>query len=416
MTFRVRVLLAGTLAVGVLGTACASPLLGGATAGMGGGGAPPTDCGQPNGSEPMAATQPEAVSLDAKALGKAVQYSTDRGAQSLRVYRHGCLVAKSGHDPLTEEMRLASWSMTKGMVSVVVGRAVEMGLLDIDDPIGDYLGGLEPDKAALTIRQFLNQTSGLKFAYLNDFYLASNEDSVTRTLQRPIVEPAGTKFVYAQTTVTVLVAIVEAATGMDFQDFFIREVTEPLGIPRSHWRWDRDGSGRTQGFAFLEMAPIAWARIGQLVLDRGNWNGQQLINADYITQGARGSAAEPTYGFLWATTLDSNGDPVPPKDRGAREPFPHGTFSFNGLFDQKVVVIPSLDMVVVRMGPPPDAFGDPLGESEGIRPSWEYNFARMLMQSVTDVEVPDPGPWKYEKPAPLVDPDEVIALDMYPFG
>jgi CubicO group peptidase (beta-lactamase class C family) len=405
------------VAVVALSSACASPLLGRAAGGMGGpGGTTPADCGQPKGSDPMGTTEPAAVGMDSETLKDAVQYSTDRGAQSLRVYRHGCLVVKSGNDPVTETMRLQSFSMTKGMVSLVVGRAVELGLLDIDDPIGEHLEGLEPAKAALTIRQFLNQTTGLKFAYVNDFYVASYEDSVKRTLERPIVSTPGTKWVYAQTTVTVLVAVVEAAAGMDFQEFFTREITEPLGIPRSQWRWDRDGSGRTQGFAFLEMAPVAWARIGQLMLDEGSWQGQQLVNDDYIAQGSRGTQANPGYGFLWSTGLNASGEPLPGDDRGSKEPFPPDSIGFNGLFEQKVEVIPSLDMVIVRMGPPTDAFGDPLGESPGIRPNWEYRFSRMLMQAVTDVEVPDPGPWKHVKADPFVDPNEIVALDMYPFG
>ncbi|MCZ7628701.1 MAG: hypothetical protein M5U19_06410 [Microthrixaceae bacterium] len=68
------------------------------------------------------------------------------------------------------------------------------------------------------------------------------------------------------------------------------------------------------------------------------------------------------------------------------------------MFDQHVIVIPSLDMVVVRMGFPPEVFGDPLGESPGIRPNFSWNFNRLLMKAVTDVQVHDPGPWRFVPP------------------
>ncbi len=410
---------AGVILV-VMGTsACVSPLLGDAAGEVRSvdGVSAPADCGQPDGS-PFRVTDPAAVGLNSGRLAAAVKYSTARGAQSVRIYRHGCLVAKSGHDNYAERMRLPSWSMTKGMVSVAMGRAVELGLVNVDDQIGGYLPDLPADKASLTVRQFLNQITGLRFAWANDLHVAGSEDSVTRTLQRPFSAEPGTEFVYAQTTVTVLVAVLEAAAGEDFQSFAHREIFQPLGITRDLWRWARDGSGRTQGFALLDMAPVAWARIGQLLLDNGMWNGTQLVNADYISQGSRGTEVAPDYGFLWWTNTGPHGDPIPPP-KGQTErrwPYPDDTFSLTGLFDQRVTVIPSLDMVVVRMGPPTEMFGDPIGESPGIRPKWEYRFSRILMQSVEDVHVLDPGPFVYHKEDLLISADNFIDFGMYPFG
>ena len=97
----------------------------------------------------------EDVALDRSALERAVAYATARGAQSLRVYRHGCLVARGGNDWLTERQRLPGWSMTKGVVSAVVGRAVQLGLVSVDDPIGAHLSGLEPEVAALSIHVYV---------------------------------------------------------------------------------------------------------------------------------------------------------------------------------------------------------------------------------------------------------------------
>lgn len=364
--------------------------------------------------------------MDRERLRRAVSYATARGAQSVRIYRHGCLVARSGNDPVTEKMRLAGWSMTKGVVSVVVGRAAAMGLLSVDDPISKYLDGfegIELDQAhgELTIRQFLTQTTGLRMAWVNDLWAAGSTDSAADELARPFQAEPGSTFLYAQTAVTVLVAVVEAATGEDFGDFARRELFEPLGIPRIQWHWGRDGSGRIQGFAFLDMAPVAWARLGHLLLDEGMWGGRRLLDADYILQGREGTEANPGYGFLWRTNsgdwnIDSGFPHYERKDEPNWPGLPRDAFAFSGLFDQHVIVIPSLDMVVVRMGFPPEVFGDPLGESPGIRPNFSWNFNRLLMKAVTDVQVHDPGPWRFVPPDHRVDIDNLIELTLPPFG
>ncbi len=338
--------------------------------------------------------------MDPDASTEAVSYATARGAQSVRVYRHGCLIARSGNDPLAENMRLEGWSMTKGVVSTVVGRAEEMGLLSIDDPISKYLDkahGFDLDAAhgSLTVRQFLNQDTGLAMAWVSDLWAAGTTDSAADELTRPFRHSPGTTFQYAQTAVTVLVAVVEAASDQDFQTFVRRELFEPIGITDPQWRWQRDGAGRTQGFAFLQMSPVAWARLGDLLLREGVWGGRRLIDSEYIAQGARGTTSNAGYGFLWRTNDGAwninSGIPTYERSEEPNWPgLPRDAFGYSGLFDQNMIVIPSLDMVILRMGFPSEAFGDPIGETPGIRPMFAWRYHRLLMKAVTDVEVPDP--------------------------
>ncbi|MGI9578206.1 MAG: serine hydrolase domain-containing protein [Microthrixaceae bacterium] len=362
----------------------------------------------------------ENVALDRTALERAVAYATARGAQSVRIYRHGCLIARGGNDWFTERQRLPAWSMTKGVVSTIVGRAEHLGILGVDDPIGQYLDGLSDDVGDLTIRHFLTQTSGLRMAWVNDLWAAGTTDSVADVLARPFQADPGSTFIYAQTAVTVLVAILEAASGEDFQAFAERELFRRIGITGADWFWDRDGSGRTQGFAFLDMTPIAWARLGHLLLNEGRWGPDRLLSAEYVAQGSSGTDANPAYGFLWRVnsgdfSVDS-GFPNYERDDGPHWPgLPSDAIAFSGLFDQDTIVIPSLDMVVVRMGLPPQLFGDPLGESPGARPDYAWRFHRLLMHSVIDVDVADPGPWTYDGPSAPVDPANIIEATLPPF-
>lgn len=400
--------------VGVSVSACSAPLIG--PLGRGRDTSAPTSavpsapttvpsvqsCEQPAAGSEFQRVDPSAVALEPGAVRAATEYANDRGAQSIRIYRRHCLVATGRFDGSTGWTPLPSWSMTKGMVALVVGRAVTLGHLGVDDPIGahlgDSLGRLSPQHAAITVRQLLTQTSGLRFAWANDLNAAATLDSAARVLERPFEAEPGSTYIYAQTTVTALVAVVEAATGEDFQAFAARELFEPIGIGRAEWAWARDGAGRTQGFAFLDMTPRAFGRVGALLLEDGRWRGQQLIDADYIAQARTGTEANPAYGFLWwnnaSEWLITAGFPAQQLlERRWLPAAPRDAFGLSGMFDQQMIVIPSLDMVVLRMGQPHELFGDPLGEMYARRPSWDHRFFQMLLDGVTDVDLPETPDW-----------------------
>ena len=157
-----------------------------------------------------------------------------------------------------------------------------------------------------------------------------------------------------------------------------------------------------------------------LLLRAGIWDGRRILDAGFVAAGARGSVANPGYGFLWWTNagdwhLDSGFPDYRRLERPVWPGLPRDAFAFSGLFDQDVTVIPSLDMVVVRIGLPPEPFGDPLGESPGMRPKFSWRFHRLLMSAVTDVDVPDPGPWRYEGAPPPVDPANIFEPTLPPF-
>ena len=359
----------------------------------------------PEGTEPDR-VDPAAAGLDPALLGSALDYAVAKGSQSVRVYRHGCLIGTGSNDPSVDWVPLPGWSATKGVVSMLAGRAVTLGRLDIDAPIGGYLNVRDPRKAALTARQLLNQTTGLRMAWVSDLNEAATTDSVAALMARPFEAVPGTTFDYAQTTVTALVAVVEAAVGEDLQSFAQRELFGPIGVGSDEWTWERDGAGRTQGFAFLSMTPTAFGRLGRLLLQNGEWDGRRLISADYIAQGRAGTAANPCYGFLWRNNdgrgchqtgpllgLETTGNWMPT--------VPEDAYGLSGMFDQLVLVIPSLDMVVVRLGLPHQVMADPWGDIGGEKPAMTWRFFRTLMASVTDTVVADPGEWQPSTPGSI---------------
>lgn len=363
-------------------------------------------CPEPAAGSAQSLVDPADVGLDAGAVRAAIDYAVAKGSQSVRVYRHGCLVALGSNDPPLETQMLPGWSMTKGVMSMIVGRAVTLGALSVDDPIGRYLPVADERKAAITVRQLLNQTSGLRMAWVDDLLDAAG-DSVNALLARPFEAVPGTTFDYAQTTVTTLGAVTQAALGEDLQDFAQRELFGPVGIGRDDWDWFRDGAGNTQGFAFLQMTPDAWGRLGRLLDQDGVWAGQRLLSPDYIAAGRVGTSANPCYGFLWRNNDGTGCRQTGPllgleTEANWMPTVPTDAYGLSGMLDQLVLVIPSLDMVVVRLGLlPHQVYADPLGDVAGAQPPITWRFFRTLMSGVTDTRVADPGEWTPSPMAPV---------------
>ncbi len=346
-------------------------------------------CAVPSGSDAFTSAPPEDVDLDPAAVRDAVAFASANLASTVRIYRRNCLVATSGNDALAAETPVNLWSATKGVVSILTGRAVTLGRLGLDDPVGAHLAVADPAHAVITVRQLLTQTSGLRFAWLNEIN-PSLPDSVAHTLTLPFDHPPGTWFEYAQTPVTLLAAVVEAAVGQDLQDFAATELFEPLGITRDRWWWSRDVAGHTVGYASLSMRPIDLVRLGTLLLDGGRWGDRQLLDPDYVAAMSAPSPTNPGYGYLVWTNQGTWHHTASilvrqRRDRRWLPSAPPDLYALSGLGDQLVDVVPSLDLVVVRTG----AFG-----GEG----WHHEFFRRLMRGVRDAAIPDPGPFPGDLP------------------
>lgn len=385
-------------------------------------------CALPSGEPGFQAMAPEDLNLDPAAVSRALLYATTTNALSIQIYRYGCLAGKGLLDPLTESVQNNVWSTTKGVVSMLTGRALTLGLLKLDDPIGKYLPEADAEHAAITIRDLLTQSSGLHFAWTGDLLgLAAVPDTVRYTLALPFDAPAGSEFTYGQTTVTLLAHVVERAVGYDLQEFAQQELFGPLGIARNDWFWIRDRAGHTHGYALLYIAPKNLARLGHLMLNGGAWNGQRLIDSGYVRDAGRPSPANGFYGYLlWSNQADK-GYPVEllSEVNEVNHPLvpsaPRDMYMFVGFLDQIIFVIPSLDMVVVRTGLPGNYELELQTVTSAHPGRWMHEFFRILMVGVRDQAIADPGPYAgYDTPAPLdlqyfVDPVTILgALSLGP--
>jgi CubicO group peptidase (beta-lactamase class C family) len=311
-------------------------------------------CGFPGAS--WKAQSSENLGLDAEKLQEAFDFSTTHSSASVLVLRHGCLAGASRLDALTSEISLDGWSMTKSVTALLVGRAVTLGKLNIDKPIGRLFPEADRAHARLTPRQLMHMSSGLHLNWTRDFHGPSLQpDRVRDALSLPFDHTPGTYWEYHQSPVTLLGEVVTRAVGGDIQQFAQRELFGRIGIRAGSWTWDRDRAGNTEAWAHLKMRSVDWARVGTLVLHDGSWNGRRLISKAYMRQFAASSPSNHGYGFLtWVNGRDSF---VLPGTNGRDEAkgwvvpnAPKDSIILAGQDEQRVYVIPSLDMVVVRLG------------------------------------------------------------------
>lgn len=345
------------------------------------------------------ARAPEGLGLDAATLQDAFDWANQHSGLSMAVYRHGCLAGVSRLDPLTGDQAMDGWSMTKSVTAMIVGRAVTLGLLDVDAPISRWWPEADEAHGRLTLRQLMTETAGMDVNYIRELNPAM-PDRVKDALSLRFNHEPGAVWEYAQTVCDLVLNTVGRAAGRDAVEFAQEQLFAPLGIAVGSYTWERDRAGNPQGWAHLKMRNPDWARLAHMMLWNGVWNGQQLISPDYIREALTGVADNPAYGFLFWLNGGAwwRVPAVEGPDQGEGSVLPAGPddlFGFIGIGEQRMFVIPSRDLVIVRLGDrgsfEPDTrvllFSGRAGQVD-------HEILRRVLLAVTDVAYTDPGPYE----------------------
>ncbi len=290
------------------------------------------------------AATPAEVGLDSGRLEKALQRIGELdGLQGVLVARHGRLVAERYFRGSAGQRPHNLKSASKSVLSALAGLAIEQELLDLDQEIAVVLPeGRElddPDKRTITVRHLLTMTSGLESTSFGNYgsWVASR-NWVRAALTRPLLADPGTRFSYSTGGTHLLSATLSRAAGRSTHDFARRHLFDPLGIGPSAWARDRQGIH--VGGNNLSLRPRDMLKFGQLYLNRGRWDGEQLLPWQWVDQSTRPAGlAAPRgrgriyggYGYLWWL-------------RGPRE---RGAYIASGYGGQYIYVSPAEDMVVV---------------------------------------------------------------------
>ncbi|MFA5890567.1 MAG: serine hydrolase [Actinomycetota bacterium] len=377
---------------------------------------PPTACSDPGTA--WGTSTPEAVGLDSAKLQDAIDFATSRDSWWFKVIRHGCLVGQERYGPYADKGRWESFSMAKSVTAMLTGRAITMGLLDLDDTVGEYLTEAPyiADEAhgAIKVSDMLTMTSGLHWNFLRDYNAFTMPDRVADALSLHVDYAPGTHYEYHQSSVSLLAKVVEKAVEVDLQEFAQTELFDKIGIPSGRWTWERDLAGNTAGFYGLRMEPLDFARLGELMLREGNWNGEQVITEQFVDEAQSESPMNKGYGYLFwlnggvpytTATVYARDERSTPQIASA----PTDMYMMDGLFEQRVYIMPGLDMVVVRLGMQGSREADTRSSVwTSASGEFEHELFRKLMAAVDEGDAPaDPGPYdQTQNPIPQTDPNE----------
>jgi len=221
-------------------------------------------------------------------------------SSSVLVMRDGKVLAQY-RDPSLKTSGIDMMSATKSVVALGVGLLVTDGKIkSLDQPVSDfYPEWKQGQKAAITVRMLMNHTSGLQNVPYAPAEIYPAPDFVQLALAAELSDPPGTKFSYNNKAMNLLSGVIEKASGKPMDKFLEERLFKPMGMTNSGWG-EYDKAGHPQAMSGWVTDAADAARIGQLVLDDGRWQGRQLISASFMKEmTAQGSPLSPKYGLLW---------------------------------------------------------------------------------------------------------------------
>ena len=289
---------------------------------------------------PLPRSTPEAQGISSQAICDFVAAADKVNTlHSFMLVRHGHVIAEGWWKPEAADKPHVLNSLTKSFNSTAVGLAIEEGKFRLDDPVlkffpADAPAEISDNLKAMKVRDLLTMTCG----HDTEPKSVGGAPSVRQFLAHPVPHQPGTHFQYNSMGSYTLSAIVTKTTGQTTLEFLRPRLFEPLGI--EHPDWPISPEGVSIGGGGLKLCTEDIAKFGQLYLQKGRWNGRQLVPEKWVEQATRkqvpndqeshskiGVDWQQGYGFqFWRCT--------------------HNAFRGDGAAGQLCVVIPDKDVVI----------------------------------------------------------------------
>ena len=260
------------------------------------------------------------------------------------VLRHGNVICEADFAPYRKGIWHITHSMCKSITGMAVGFLVEEGKLELSENIYKIFHDKGSTWAKMfrpevTVENLLTMTSGVTF---NESGIVSGNDWLESYLNAPVSEKPGTKFQYNSLNSYVLSAIITERTGMPMDEYLKPRLFEPLGI--TDYLWEKCPRGITKGGWGLFMHTENMAKLGQLYLNKGKWNGKQIIPESWAEASVtkKVDSIEGTYGYGYQLWMEER----------------PGSFEYNGMLGQNVLIYPDVDMVIVTNAGNEELFQD----------------------------------------------------------
>jgi CubicO group peptidase (beta-lactamase class C family) len=302
----------------------------------------------PSASEGWPVSTPEEHGVDSGLLADALLAIRDAipNIHSVTIAGGGSLVLDAYFYPYDETSPHDVASVTKSITTTLVGIAIDQGVFALDDPVLSFfpdreIANRDEFKERMTIEHLASMTSGFACEAEPDeptlAAMEGSEDYVQFALDLPMVAEPGTTFSYCSPGMHLLSAILTEATGMTESEFAQEYLFGPLGFGTVFWAEDPQGYSHGWGDAVIH--PHDMAKLGQLFLNGGVWNGEQIVSETWIDDAvsvqASTASASTGYGFGWWVEQD---------------PAAGGEFGAVGRGGQFITVLPQPGSVVVVTG------------------------------------------------------------------
>ena len=274
------------------------------------------------------------------------------------------LVFEQYWDSYSAESMSTVFSVTKSIVSLLVGIAIDEGYIESENQrIGDFIPEYSKDELGdVKIGQLLEMGSGIKWkdSYLNPFGITSRayygNDLESLVMDLELHEEPGLLFEYRNVNTQLLAMVLKQATGMSVSAYTSLKLWKPMGAKSDAW-WSLDEvNGNEKAFCGFSSNARDLARFGQLILNEGRWGNRQLVSGKYLDKALSPAShlkdengnAVNYYGWhWWIGEYDGK-----------------TTYSMRGYNGQYLIIVPDLDIVIVRLGhkgePGEDSWMNPL--------------------------------------------------------
>lgn len=278
------------------------------------------------------------------ALLRELDASKDTEMHHFMALRHGKVICECNFAPYPKGMWHITHSMCKSITGMAIGMLIEEEKLKLDENIYDIF----PDhinafskifRPVITVENLLTMTSGVTF---NESGIVSGNDWLGSFLNASVNGKPGTEFQYNSLNTYVLSAIVTKRTGKTLTEYLTPRLFGPLGITKYYW--ETCPKGITKGGWGLFLCAEDMAKLGQLYLQRGKWNGQQLVSEYWIeiSTARHLKTQNDTYGYGYQLWMEQR----------------PGSFEYNGMLGQNVIIYPDMDMVLVTNAGNKEMFQD----------------------------------------------------------
>lgn len=273
------------------------------------------------------------------------------GTVAYVIIKDSTLLFEQYWEDYSPESHSNSFSMAKSIVSLAIGAAIDDGFIkDVDQPVSDFFPEFQGyNGKPLTLRHLLTMSAGVDFdeAYSSPFSpttkLYYGDDLQQIAFGMKEIEEPGVNFIYQSGVTQLLAFIVEKATGENISSYVSRKFWTPMNAEEDAlWSLDKK-DGIEKAYCCFNSNARDFARFGQLILNKGEWNGEQLISSSYLKEATTPDTSllfkeynetNHCYGFqFWH--LSYNGMEIP---------------YMRGILGQYIFIIPDLNAVVVRLG------------------------------------------------------------------